>query len=126
MGSNLSRRIVLPLAALALALASPGAAAAGTVGKDYSKNGATGEYAPAIVHKNYSLNGATGDYVPQIKHAQPTVRVVRVQQSPGFDWADAVVGGITVLLAALLAGVTTRRIRSRRIAAPTAARPTAL
>ena len=125
MGSNVSHRII-PVAALALALA-PAAAGAASL-KDYSKNGATGDFAPAISHKNYSLNGATGDYTPATttKPAAPTVRVVRVTEDSGFAWSDAAAGAATVLLVTLLAGVGLRRIRRRRIVAPSPARPTAI
>jgi hypothetical protein len=125
MGSKLSNRMVPSLAALALAV-TPAAAAAGP-SKDYSKNGATGDYTPAIVHKNYSLNGATGDYAAtSTTPVQPGVRIVRVTESRGFAWSDAGVGAASVLLATLLAGLGTRRIRQRRIAPPSPARPTAI
>jgi len=124
MGSSLSHRIVPSLAALALAV-TPAIASAMPV-KDYSQNGATGDYAPAVMHKNYALNGATGDYTPPATTTtQPQVRIVRVNESAGFAWSDAAVGAASVLLVALLAGAGIRRIRRRNIAAPSPARPPA-
>jgi hypothetical protein len=128
MGSNISHRIVPPLAALLVAVTSASAGAMPL--KDYSKNGSTGDYTPTVVHKNYALNGATGDVAPAItKPAAPAVapvRVVRVEQSPGFAWSDASIGGASVLLAVLLLAGLTRRIRRQRIGAPNPARPTAV
>jgi len=121
MGSSLSHRIIPPLAALALAV-TPSAGA--VVPKDYSKNGATGDYAAAVVHKNYALNGSTGDYTPASAPSQASVHVVRVTDSQGFAWGDAGIGAASVLLATLLAGIGIGRIRRRRIGAPTPARPT--
>jgi hypothetical protein len=124
MGSKLSHRIIPPLVALALAVTP---AAASAVGKDYSKNGATGDYAPALVHKNYALNGATGDYAPAtVSSQQPSVRIVRVSDNSGFAWTDAGVGAATVLLAMLFGGLAIRQIHRRRIAAPNPARPSAV
>jgi hypothetical protein len=126
MGSSLSHRIVPPLTALVLAVTP--ALASALPAKDYSKNGATGDYAAAaVVHKNYAMNGATGDYTPPATTTatQPQVRIVRVNESAGFVWSDAAVGAASVLLVALLAGVGIRRIRRRNIGAPSPARPTA-
>jgi uncharacterized iron-regulated membrane protein len=123
MGSNISRRIVPPLAALLVAVTSASAVAMPV--KDYSKNGATGDYSPTVVHKNYSLNGATGDVAP-VAPSQPAtspVRIVHVQQSAGFAWSDALIGGASVLLAMLLLAGVTHRIRRQRIGAPNPARP---
>jgi hypothetical protein len=125
MGSNTSHRIVPLLAALVVAVTSASAGAMPL--KDYSKNGSTGDYAPTVVHKNYALNGATGDVAPEItKPAPPAVAPARVEQSPGFAWSDAAIGGAIVLLAVLLLGGVTRRVRRQRISAPNPARPSAV
>jgi hypothetical protein len=124
MGSHISRRLVVPLAALVVAVSSASAGAMPL--KDYAKNGATGDYAPTVTHKNYSLNGATGDVAPAAtpEPATAPVRVVHVQQNTGFAWSDASIGGAFVLLAVLFLGGISRRIRRQRIAAPSPARPT--
>jgi hypothetical protein len=122
MGSISIRRIAVPLTALLLALA-PSANA--MLLKDYSKNGATGSYAPAVVHKNYSLNGATGDYAPAINTRVPSTPIVSpAPHDDGFAWGDALLGAGVALLVVLLAGMTTRRVRRRRVPAPAPARPT--
>jgi hypothetical protein len=125
MGSSLSHRIVPSITALVLAVTP--AVASALPAKDYSKNGATGDYTAAVMHKNYALNGATGDYTPPATTTatQPKVRIVRVTENTGFAWSDAGVGAAGVLLVALLTGVGVRKIRRRNIAAPSPARPTA-
>jgi hypothetical protein len=123
MGSKSFKRLAVPLAALTLAVVP--ATAGALPDKDYSMNGATGDYAPAAVHKNYALNGATGDYAPAINVPKATVPVTPVPNSRGFAWGDAAVGAATALLIALLASLTLVRIRRRRISAPSPARPSA-
>jgi hypothetical protein len=125
MGSKISHRIVPALAALLVAVP---ASAGAMQPKDYSKNGASGDYAPTVVHKNYSLNGATGDYTAPSTDtaAVAPVRIVRVQQNSGFAWSDATIGGASVLIAVLLLAGVTHLIRRQRISAPTPARPTAI
>jgi hypothetical protein len=124
MGSMLSKRLAVPLVAAALGL-FPVAATAGSL-KDYSQNGATGDYAAQVAHKNYSLNGATGEFTPATNLGQPSVRIVRVPQNDGFDWAAAAVGAGASLLILLTVGLSGRLIRQRRIGAPSPARPTAV
>jgi hypothetical protein len=102
-----------------MALALFPAGAAGAVVKDYSKNGATGESAPAIVHKNYSLNGATGDVTPATDITQPSVGVVHVTHDGGFAWGSAAVGAAVCLTVLLAIGATSRQVRRRRIPTPT-------
>lgn len=123
MGSIKSRRTVVPLMIAALALP---ASAAGEPLKDYSKNGATGDYAPQKVYKDYSKNGATGDFAPATTSAspQPVVRVVR-QNDQSFAWGDAALGSASTLILVMFFGITTRRVRRRRIPAPAPARPSA-
>jgi hypothetical protein len=124
MGSIWSKRLAVPLVAAALGL-FPVAATAGPL-KDYSQNGASGDYVPQVVHKNYSLNGATGNFMPATNLGQPSVRIVRVPEAYGFDWAAAAVGAGICLLVLLTVGLTGRHIRQRRIGAPSPARPTAV
>jgi hypothetical protein len=121
MGSAWSKRVAIPLAATALAAFPAGAS--GMLPKDYSMNGATGDYAPAIVHTNYALNGATGTYAPAITRAHRTVRMVEVQQSRGFAWGAAAAGAAVGLLVLLAVGLTSVRIHRRRTSAPSPARP---
>ena len=119
MGSRLTSRIAPTVAALAIA-ASPALA----VPKDYSMNGATGDYAAPVVHKNYALNGATGDYTPQIKSAPTVAPVVTPVDDNGFAWSDAAIGAGIALLGVFIVAMTSRWVRRRRIAAPSPARPT--
>jgi hypothetical protein len=110
------------MVALALPLAAGGATAA-VPPKDYSQNGATGDYAPQKIYKDYSKNGATGDYSPPVTTTAPAVRVAAAHQS--FAWGDAALGSGSTLVLVMLAGASARRIRRRRIPAPAPARPTA-
>ena len=121
MGSKIAHRIIPTLTALVLA-AAPAVQATPTI--DYSKNGATGQYVPQIVHKNYGLNGSTGDYMPPVKSVPSTAPVAPVASDSGFSWGDAALGAAIALMATLLVVTTTRRIRRRRIPAPSPARPT--
>jgi hypothetical protein len=122
MGSKASRvAVAVTTAALAIA---PMAVAG--LPKDYSKNGATGDFAPQVVHKNYSLNGATGDYRPALPTTAVPAPVVRiVKEQPSFAWGDAVLGGAFTIVLVLFFGISVRRVRRRRIPAPAPARPTA-
>jgi hypothetical protein len=124
MGSKTFKKIAVPLVALALGAVPVSAAAAPNI--DYTKNGATGVYAPEIVHKDYTKNGATGDYAPAVnvpKHIVPIAPVTAPDD--GFSWSAAAVGALAVLLLVMLVGITTRRVRRRRVPAPTPARPSA-
>jgi len=123
MGSITSRRIAVPLSIAALALL-PAAGASGTPVKDYSQNGATGDFASQQIYKDYSRNGATCDYTPAVKSTAPVVVVAPHDQS-SFSWGAAAIGAVCTLLLVLLAGITSRQIRRRRISAPSPARPTA-
>jgi hypothetical protein len=123
MGSIRSSRIAVPLTVSALALL-PAAGAHGMPLKDYSQNGATGDFAAQRIYKDYSKNGATGDYTPAVKTAVPSV-VVAPHEQNSFSWSAAAIGAASTLLLVLLAGVTSRQVRRRRISAPSPARPTA-
>jgi hypothetical protein len=122
MGSISSRRVAVALAAAVLAVLPAGAAG---MSKDYSLNGATGDYSAQKAHKNYAMNGASGDFAPATKVAQPSIRIVRVQENSGFAWGDAGVGMGAALLVLLGGMATGRRIRRRRPSAPSSARPSA-
>jgi hypothetical protein len=93
--------------------------------KDYSQNGATGDYAPQKVFKDYSRNGATGDFTPVVESTPSTVAVVKQSDKQSFAWGAAALGAAATLVLIGLSGVTARRIRRRRIGAPTPARPSA-
>ena len=123
MGSTNYRRIAVPLSIAALALAPATGASAGQF-KDYSQNGATGDYAPQRVFKDYSKNGATGDFTTAVTSSTPTTVAVAHDQS-SFSWGAAAVGAASTLILVLLVGATSRRVRRRRIPAPSPARPTA-
>jgi hypothetical protein len=112
MKSRTHKSTVVALAAVAL-LALPAVATSAT---DYSKNGATGDYAhgplpPAVSAKDYSKNGATGDYVPA---ETPSVQVETVADNGGFAWDDAAIGAGVALALALIALGATTLIRRRR------------
>ena len=102
MGSIRFTRIALPLSILALAV-SP-AVASGMPVKDYSKNGSTGDFAPA-----------TASPAP----ATP----VAVHDESSFSWGAALLGAGVTLMLILLVGLTSRVVRRRRIPAPSPARP---
>jgi hypothetical protein len=124
MGSIRFTRIALPLSILALAF-SP-AVASGMPIKDYSQNGATGDFAPQRtqhIYKDYSKNGATGDFAPATASPAP-VTPVAVHAQSSFSWGAALLGAGVTLMLILLAGVTSRQVRRRRISAPSPARPT--
>jgi hypothetical protein len=95
------------------------------VPKDYSKNGATGDYAVQKIYKDYSKNGATGDYAPAVTSAPPAIHVAANKQDQPFAWGDAALGGASMLVLVGFAGLTSRRVRRRRISAPVPARPSA-
>jgi hypothetical protein len=120
MGSNRSSRIAVTASMIALAAAP---AATAMQPKDYSKNGATGDYAAQRIYKDYSKNGATGDYSPAAVSTIPSVRIVKQERS--FAWGDAALGGASTLALVLFFGLTARRVRRRRIPAPAPARPSA-
>jgi hypothetical protein len=122
MGSKVSNRVAVSIAILVFGLM---ATTAGAQPVDYSKNGATGTYAPQVVHKNYALNGATGDYAPAINIPKSVVPAAPGPDGRGFAWGDAAVGASAVLLIMLLVSGTALVIRRRRIPAPTPARPSA-
>ena len=121
MGFKAFSWIAVPLAALALvaqpAFGFPQESANVAPRPDVSAN------APQKMYKNYALNGATGDFAPQVDHPQPSVRVVQVTKPRGFAWDASIAGAGATLLVVLIAGATTRRVRRRRIAAPSPAHP---
>jgi hypothetical protein len=134
MGFNSWKTVTAGLAALALA-ASPAAA---MQPKDYSRNGATGDFAPQQhLVKNYGQNGATGDFAPQqhlVKNygqngasgdfappvaSQTPVVAPEAPATSGnsFAWGAALAGAGTTLLLVLALGGTLR-IRRRTSSAP--------
>ena len=115
MGSKTLKTAVAGLAALALAAAPAGA----VTPKDYSLNGATGDYAPQQhLVKNYSLNGASGDYAPQVPSQPPVAAApAPVTTGGGFAWGAALAGAGTTLLLVLALGGTLR-VRRRTSGAP--------
>jgi hypothetical protein len=124
MGSTRFTRIALPLSILALAV-SP-AVASGMPVKDYSQNGATGDFVQQRtqhIYKDYSRNGATGDFAPATATPAP-VTPVAVHEQSSFSWGAALLGAGATLLLILLVAVTSRQVRRRRIPAPSPARPT--
>lgn len=124
MGSINYRRVAVPLSIATLALAPVTGASAGAV-KDYSKNGATGDYAPQRVHKDYSKNGATGNFAPAVTNSVPATVAVAHDDQSSFSWGAAAVGAASTLLLVLVLSATSRRVRRRQIPAPSPARPTA-
>ena len=70
---------------------------------------------PSGVTKDYSKNGATGDYAPA--DAQ-SAQVVTVADDGGFAWGDAAIGAGVALALALIALGATTVIRRRRLASP--------
>jgi hypothetical protein len=125
MGSMKSSRLAVPLSIVALAVSPAIGTAASQPIKDYSQNGATGDYAPQQVFKDYSRNGATGDFTPVVESTPSTVAVVKQSDKQSFAWGAAALGAAATLVLIGLSGVTARRIRRRRIGAPTPARPSA-
>ena len=121
MGFKAVSRIAVPLAAFALvaqpAFGLPQESANIAPRPEASVN------APQKLYKNYSLNGATGDFAPQVHHPQPSVRIVQVTKPRGFAWDASIAGAGATLLVVLIAGATTRRVRRRRIVAPSPAHP---
>lgn len=137
MDSTTPRRTIVALTAIGL-LALPTTAAASGGGKDYSQNGASGDYAygplprsgPA---KDYDKNAATGDYsgwrsteapdaAPSSEPVSPaSAQVATVAQPGGLDWSDAAIGaGAGATLAFSAVGLTAL-VRRRRIASPAGA-----
>lgn len=128
MDSTMPRRTIVALTAIAL-LALPTTAAASGDGKDYTKNGATGDYAygpgPA---KDYDKNAATGAYsgwrsteprdaAPSTEPVSPSPAqvVATVPEPGGLDWGDAAIGaGVGATLACSAFGLTAV-VRRRRI-----------
>jgi hypothetical protein len=124
MGSIRFTRIALPLSILALAV-SP-AVASGMPVKDYSQNGATGDFAQQRtqhIYKDYSKNGSTGDFAPATASTAPATPVA-VHDESSFSWGAALLGAGVTLMLILLVGLTARLVRRRRIPAPSPARPT--
>jgi hypothetical protein len=83
-------------------------------------NAATGDYAhgplpPSGSAKDYSKNGATGEYLPA---ENPSVQVVTVAEDRGFAWDHAAIGAGIALALALIAFGATTVIRRQRIASP--------
>jgi hypothetical protein len=134
MDSTTPRRTIVALTALAL-LALPITAAASGDGKDYAKNGATGDYAygPPLTSgpaKDYDKNAATGAYSgwrsTERADAAPSTepvssspaQVATVAEPGGLDWSDAAIGaGVGAALAFSAFGLTAV-VRHRRIVSP--------
>ena len=110
MGPVSSRFMIPAIAALALAIGAVGAEAS---------------LAPSPPVKNYSQNGATGDFAPAVHGSVPVVRVVHVEQN-GFEWGDAALGAGTALLLLMAGAVTIHQVRRRRVSPPSPARPAAV
>jgi hypothetical protein len=125
MGRNTRILKAVTISSLVIALVPAGVATAGPL-KNYSQNGATGDYAPQVAHKNYALNGATGDYTPPVSHPQSAPVITTVPGDSGFAWGDAAIGAAVALLGMSLVLFTSRRVRRRRIPAPVPARPSAV
>jgi hypothetical protein len=123
MGSITSSRLAVPLSIAALALVPVAGNAAAVPVKDYSMNGASGDYTPPAVHKDYSKNGASGDFTPAVSTTPPVIHLTHNANS--FAWGAAAIGSASTLVLVMGFGLTTRRVRRRRIAAPTPARPAA-
>jgi hypothetical protein len=124
MGSETVKKIAVPLVVLALGAAPASASAAWRT--DYSKNGATGAYQPQVVHKDYSKNGATGDYTPAVNvRSAPPTAIAPQASDDSFAWGAAALGAASTLLAVVLVGATTRRVR-RRVAPPSPTRASAV
>lgn len=134
MDSTTLRRTVVALTAIGLlALPTTGAASGG--GKDYTKNGATGDYAygplpPSGPAKDYDQNAATGDYsgwrstqapdaAPSSEPGSPALaQVATVAEAGGLDRSDAAIGaGAGATLAFGAVGLTAH-VRRRRIVSP--------
>jgi hypothetical protein len=137
MDSTTPRRTVLALIAIGLlALPTTGAASGG--GKDYTQNGATGDYAhgplaPSGPAKDYDKNAATGDYsgwrsteapdaAPSTEPVSPApAQVATVAEPGGLDWSDAATGaGVGATLAFSAVGLMAV-VRRRRIVSPAGA-----
>jgi hypothetical protein len=123
MGSITSSRLAVPLSIAALALVPVAGNAAAMPVKDYSMNGASGDYTPPTVHKDYSKNGASGDFTPAVSTTPAVIHVTHNANS--FAWGAAAIGSASTLVLVVLFGLTTRRVRRRRIPAPSPARPAA-
>jgi hypothetical protein len=134
MDSTTPRRTIVALTAIAL-LALPTTAAASGGGKDYTKNGATGDYAygplpPSAPAKDYDKNAATGAYsgwrsteppdaAPSTEPVSPaSAQVATVAEPGGFELSDAAIGaGVGVAFAIGAFGLTAV-VRRRRIVSP--------
>jgi hypothetical protein len=134
MDSTTPRRTIVALTAIGL-LALPTTVAASGDGKDYAKNGATGDYAygpplPSGPAKDYDKNAATGAYsgwrsterpdaAPSTEPVSPSpAQVATVAEPGGLDWSDTAIGaGIGVTLAFSAFGLTAV-VRRRRIVSP--------
>jgi hypothetical protein len=133
MDSTTPRRTIVALTALAL-LALPTTAAASGDGKDYTKNGATGDYAygplPSGPAKDYDKNAATGAYsgwrstepadtAPSTEPVSPSpAQVATVAEPGGLDWSDTAIGAGIGVTAAFSAFGLTAVVRRRRIVSP--------
>jgi hypothetical protein len=119
--------VALATTALLLLFSAPVAIA----DKDYSQNGATGDYArgplpPPAPAKDYSQNAATGDYSRSWRAEAPGEPVsafpkqVVTAAKPGdvFSWDDAAIGAGVGLVLALVACGATVALARRRIASP--------
>jgi len=92
MKSNSKWRRGLAVATVVSALGAPAASAAPGATVDYSKNSATGDYAPAT---------------------EAPVRVVQAGADNGFDWGDAGIGAGGLLALAAIASGAVVAIRHR-------------
>jgi hypothetical protein len=98
-----SKSLVALIAALSLA-ALPAAAGAKL---DYSKNAASGQYAPPVkvTHQINDVSTPTAG----TPVAQKTVTPIVVHSGPGFSWGDALIGAAVALMLALGGFAVARR-----------------
>jgi hypothetical protein len=130
MRSNSPRVAMLALATTALLplFSAPVAIA----DEDHSTGGRTGAFAhgplpPPGPVKDYSKNGATGNYSAwrgaaasrEPVSASPVQDVTAAKPGDAFDWDDAAIGAGVGVCLALVAGVATAAVARRRIALPT-------
>jgi hypothetical protein len=104
MNSKSRVRHGLAIAALVSALATPAASAAPV---EQSMPGTHGEAGAPV---DYSKNSATGTYAPA---TEAPVRVVQAGADNGFDWGDAGIGAGGLLALAAIASGAVVAIRHR-------------
>jgi hypothetical protein len=126
MGSKTFKKFAVPLVALALGAAPAAALAMPNI--DGSKSAGAREYQAHVAYKDYSKNGATGDFTPAVNvpSGAPVTTSAQQASDDGFAWGAAALGAGSMLLIVVLVGTTSRQLRRRRIAPPTPAHPSAV